>query len=956
MLRCLLRLPRFAVAALLLGFAGTSPAATQQDHPAPDLAREVAQLTNDGHYPKALMQAQALARAVKTAVGEEHHHYAAALAWVASLYQMTGRYAEADPLLRQTLAIYQRVRPAGHADIATAINNIGFQHHSLGRYEEAEQHYSRALEMREKAAAPDDLAIADSLNNVAQIYKRLGRIEESEPLLRRSLVLRERRLGVDHPAIAQSLQNLASLLELRGRFDDAEPFLRKVLGIRRNVQGESHPETAQATAKLAQNLTKQQRFGEAEALFRTAVGLQRARDDAPARAPSPQAFSVVNSPGQPLNVRLGDGASATTLYDLALNQIELGKLDEAATLLRQVYAGVQSALTPTHPLIANTLMAQAEVASRLGRHQDALQSIRPATEIRIARVGEDDLARLNYLKHVRFAWHAHQAAAGGSQSQLADEALMVAQRAALAETNAAMTRMGARLSAKDKALGDLVRERDDLAGLQELIEQQLSRLMSLPREQRGDSEGELRRTLAHVQKRLTQIVERDIRAGFPDVSSLLQPEPLKAAQVRALLGPDEALVNVLCSYDETYVWTLTRETVRWHRVDRGPEQLSRAVAGLRASLAAEPPRPGAISSPPLFDLGEAYELYRQLLKPAEDAIAGKPHLMVVACGALTSLPFHVLVTEPPTVPRPTGRDLAAYRDAKWLARRHAISVLPALASLDSLRRRPRQGEPRRAMIGFARPQFAEALAPEARPPPGKKGGKPAAIQTRGIEAGTAQAGYAHYWRGPSADIGALRRDLAPLPETEGEVRTVARSLGGQADIRVGAAATETAVKRAALADYRVVYFATHGLLAGEVRGLGEPALALSLPAAPSDLDDGLLTASEVAQLKLNADWVVLAACNTAAGNAPGAEALSGLARAFFHAGARALLVSHWRVNSKAAARLTTAAFEAKRRDHRIGHAEAVRRAMLAMAADGKDPWNAYPAVWAPFIVVGEGAQ
>jgi len=83
------------------------------------------------------------------------------------------------------------------------------------------------------------------------------------------------------------------------------------------------------------------------------------------------------------------------------------------------------------------------------------------------------------------------------------------------------------------------------------------------------------------------------------------------------------------------------------------------------------------------------------------------------------------------------------------------------------------------------------------------------------------------------------------------------------------------VQRAPLADYRVVYFATHALVAGDIKGLGEPALLLSLPEKPNDFDDGLLTASEVAQLKLNADWVVLSACNTAAGEKPGAEALSG---------------------------------------------------------------------------------
>ena len=116
--------------------------------------------------------------------------------------------------------------------------------------------------------------------------------------------------------------------------------------------------------------------------------------------------------------------------------------------------------------------------------------------------------------------------------------------------------------------------------------------------------------------------------------------------------------------------------------------------------------------------------------------------------------------------------------------------------------------------------------------------------------------------------------------------------------------------------------ATHGLVGGEIASLAEPALALTIPKEPTELDNGLLTTSEVAQLKLNADWVILSACNTAAGDKPGAEALSGLARAFFYARARALLVSHWQVDSDSAVRLTTSTFDALKKDPAIGRAEA----------------------------------
>src|SRR5262249_22080614 len=168
-------------------------------------------------------------------------------------------------------------------------------------------------------------------------------------------------------------------------------------------------------------------------------------------------------------------------------------------------------------------------------------------------------------------------------------------------------------------------------------------------------------------------------------------------------------------------------------------------------------------------------------------------------------------------------------------------------------------------------------------------------------------------------------------------------------------ATVTAVKRAPLANYRIVYFATHGLVAGDIKGVAEPSLALSVPAKPTEDDDGLLKASEVAQLKLNADWVVLSACNTIAGEKPGAEALSGLARAFFYAGARALLVSHWAVASDAATRPTPQAFTVLTTDPTPGRAEAFRRTMLAYLADKSSPENAYPAVWGPFAVIGEGS-
>jgi CHAT domain-containing protein len=156
-----------------------------------------------------------------------------------------------------------------------------------------------------------------------------------------------------------------------------------------------------------------------------------------------------------------------------------------------------------------------------------------------------------------------------------------------------------------------------------------------------------------------------------------------------------------------------------------------------------------------------------------------------------------------------------------------------------------------------------------------------------------------------------------------------------------------------LAKYRIVHFATHGALAGDVIGSDEPGLILTPPATNTADDTGYLSASDITQLKLDADWAILSVRNTAASEQGGGEALSGLARAFFYAQARALLVSYWNVYVNAAVRLvgqTTRAFAVDK----VDRAQALRRAMLILIDKGND-YEVQSAYWAPFVLVGEGS-
>ena len=203
-----------------------------------------------------------------------------------------------------------------------------------------------------------------------------------------------------------------------------------------------------------------------------------------------------------------------------------------------------------------------------------------------------------------------------------------------------------------------------------------------------------------------------------------------------------------------------------------------------------------------------------------------------------------------------------------------------------------------------------------------------------------------------------------MPDTADELIAIAKALGLDPDkvLHLGKAANELAVATADLSHYRIIDFATHGLVPGDLNGLTQPALALTSPAVAGVSGDGLLTMEEILALKLDADWVVLSACNTGAGAGAGAEAASGLGQAFFYAGTRAILVTNWSVHSQSARELVTDLFRRQAADARLSRGEALRQAMMALL-DGKGFTDnngktvftyGHPLFWAPYTIIGDG--
>lgn len=782
----------------------------------------------------------------------------------------------------------------------------------------------------------------------ARLYSSADNYAGAEDAYRHVLDLQTAKYGTDSAAVGETLAELALQVSNQGRFDEAAALFRRASPI---IEGAASAGVrARFASYQALDAANQRKYEDALKYARAATALRRGEVEA-ARAASVSADGSEDAIPVALEgelahslrieaemaLRLGDNAGAQAAAEEALwiiteePGLPLWWRPEMVALMGEVNAAqgrvvvaerdFRDGLALDQKLFGDTAPT-ARAHLQLGRFY-ADQQLYGASVVSyraaFAILAKDPTARSQIVSDQIVPFLGAASALGAqdaTQKAMLDADMFRAAQLVTSDlADRTIARVAARQAAGDVQLAGLVRQLEQAQAARDDARLELVAENAKPNDERNavlaaKFDADLKSASADVDTLTAQVAK-----SYPAYARLADPGPVELADFQKALRPGEAFLTFVIGAKGSFALVVTASGLSAAPVAATTQSLDDDVAALRSAFT---PKLGRL---PDFSLKSSYALYRELIAPVEPALANASHLIVAPGGALDSLPLSLLVTAEP------GK--SGYANAAWLVRRMAISVVPSPRALVSLRAENIARAPR-PFFGVGNPTFT-----------GNAGGK----------AMTALASSCQ--QGAAADP-ALLRALPPLPETAAEVEAVGRTLGAQpGSILTGAAATETAVRGAGLDQYAVLYFATHGMLPGELHCQAEPGLVLSPPAAApsSAASDGLLSASEIAGLKLDADLVVLSACNTAAegGTKFGGGALQGLADAFFNAGARAVLASHWEVPSAATQSLMTGVFTRYAKDPGHDLAEDLRQAQLAAIATGAHPFN-----WAAFTLIGDG--
>lgn len=764
--------------------------------------------------------------------------------------------------------------------------------------------------------------------------------------------------------------DLSRVYIAQNRFVEAEIAAREGLNLAVRYSGAASTDVAWGLNTLSQILSDQGRLDEAVLLANTSFRLLAKSGAAPSSIRMTQTRSVLAralvadgkyAEADKVYTEL-DNAARTDPESYALfKRDELGwvtakvrnnKAQEAAVLASEILARQSRRYDKNSPTLARTRAMYAVALQASGQTTQAETEFKASVPVLLDRAQVDaenstnSVSQQRNLTNILGSYLGLLAQSSQSEASIATS-FQIADVARGSGVQRALTSSAARASIKDPELAALARDEQDFQRRIVALSDLLTGLLSAaPEQQIPEVQGKIRAEIETLKAQREQ-ARKTIESKFPDYAELVDPKPASVERTRKLLKSDEVLLAWYFADKTGYVWAVTRDgPAQFVQIPVSRALIAQEVTALRKSL---DPSVSTIEEIPPFDVVLANKLYTQLIAPVQSSIEGKRVILAVPHAELGQLPLSLLVTQPVHQPAKSAIPFSEYRDMPWLAKDIAIEQMPSVTALTALRSLKPGSSARKPFVGFGDPYFSRTQMA------GAQKQTLVALASRGMPV---QLRSAPKLKGVStAELALLPR----LPDTRLEIEEVGHALGATPeDIYLNQNASVKQVTGMNLMDRKVVMFSTHGLVPGELNGLTQPALALSSPDVTGDRDDGLLTLDKVIALKLDADWVVLSACNTAAGDGAGAEAVSGLGRAFFFAGARALLVSNWPVDSVAARELMTDVFARQQKTPTKPKAEVLREAMIDEIDKGgmKDAGAlkysyAHPLFWAPFVLVGD---
>ncbi len=834
----------------------------------------------------------------------------------------------ADALLANLLAA--RAFGAGDVGQFETLMTLGARANLAENFASAEQAYRAALAVQQKALGRDDPNTVEPLMHLALQVSDQGRFAEADTLFARADTLAPR--AADQVAPARLLHYRALHALNQGQLPEALTLLRRAdaayaalvpPGVLTGQPGAlaapagrvqvASLEVLSAGGPITDPTEQSALIGVLETRRYEAIVLRHMgqAEESAAVIAAAQRIATANDLVLPL-------VTARLTRTAATAAGAAGRIDTAEAGLARSAVAFGEVLPQTRP-VAETALLQAAELARQGQTARALDLCHAATDLlRQLRSGTDPALLAPCL-----AAYAAEAARRPADAQrllgamfetaeLAQDSLTtreIAEAAARLAANARDPKVAEAIRRRQDAgqtLAELYRERDDLA------RGAVPGTVAPPAV--PVSPAELDNRIAAAQADLAD-ADAALHAAAPNYGQLVQ-EAVPAADVLAALRPGEAFVAITLTGDAGWVFLL-----RDGQIDAAPLRAGTAAVGdlvrrVRAGIEL------TTAGVPRFDTDAAHALYQAVLAPVAPRLAGARALVVAPSGALLSLPFAVLLTGP--------GDPARLGEAPWLIRDFTIAHVPSAANFVALRRIAATSRAAQPWFGFG--DFHPVTL--------------------------AQAEHS-FPAGACADSARLFSGLPPLPYARRELEAARQLLGAPpSDELLGAAFTVPAVEHASLKNYRVLHFAAHALLPTDLRCEGEPAIVTSDPPGAVDASGALLTSSDVLGLDLDADAVILSACNSGGpGGAEGGDSLSGLARAFFFAGARALLVTHWSISDASSAFLVADTLRRFAAGSDGGLAGSLRGAELGMLdGAGKTlPANlAHPFYWAPFALIGEG--